>query len=146
MSISLSQALKKKKRLVHEIQSIQTKIQTNNSILATNTFITENDKLLAELELKKWDLIDLKLKIFKANLKIYDKILEMGEAKSHIQFLRAIDTSDGDIEGGRYGSETIVKKKAQLTKTAIETEIKEYETKIESLQDIIDEFNAKTKI
>ena len=145
-NISIAQALKKKKRLIHEIQTIQARILSTNSILFSNVFDLDNHQRLTELIFKKQELVALKSAIFLANIPIYEIILQLGEYKSYIQFLRGLDTSTGDQVGGRFGGDIIVTKKAQITQPENESEIKRIEKIIDDLQDKIDEFNAVTKI
>ena len=142
----IAQALKDKKRLIRDITTLQSRIQHNNSVIEGNGFKTDNMALYVELSGKKKELNELKAKIFKANIKIYPKILAMDEMKSMIQFLRSIDTSEGKVMGGRYGGETIITKCAQLNSTFITDEITKFEKEIEKIQDEIDAYNAKTNI
>ena len=144
--MKLRKALKVKNQLVKEINDLMNKINRWNSIPADN----ENKKpystkeLYNELLNKVNKLTTLKLVIAKANENIQYEIFMLGEYKSLIKFLKGLNTNDGtQYEYGKNVPEVYA---AEIKDTDIDNMIHEIESKIESLQETVDEYNATTEI
>lgn len=144
-NISLSKALKIKNRIAKEIKDLQTIISQNNSSVVGNKASFDIKESYDELLTLKNKLGELKMKINIANSGIVGKMVEINELKSHIVFLRTIDTSEGMTNISRYET-NLVEKTAVFDALFIRNEVKNTQTKIDSLQDEIDKYNATTTI
>jgi hypothetical protein len=154
MKITLSQALKEKKRLTGKIVELERKISSNNVYRTPNSELNiGNEKIeikhLIEERLEKISkLVKLKQEIAKcnANCGIVDLVYEMEEQKSKINFLRSIPCdvkTRKEHDGEKY---YFIQYEAQISREYIENEIEKSQEMIESLQDKIDELNAKNYI
>lgn len=144
MKITLSKALKNKNKLVKDIKELQSIVVKHNSVTDEKSRDFDLNTISKELNSKVSELIVLKTKIVEANSGIYSKIVELGEMKSHITFLKSINTDHG-LTDGRYGSNPI-EKFAYYKESGIRTKIQTVQGKIEGLQDSIDEYNFETFI
>src|SRR5208337_3702462 len=88
-------------------------------------------------------LIVVKAVIQRANLPIYEDILQIGELKSVIQMLSGLNTKNG-TEPGYHGVE--FRYSAVMLKPEALGIIRELEAQIDVIQDRINEFNATTRI
>ncbi len=88
-------------------------------------------------------LIVVKAAIQRANLPIYEDILQLGELKGVIQMLDGLNTKNGS-EPGYPGTE--FRYTAVILKPEVLGIIRELETQIDSIQDKLNEFNASTRI
>ena len=88
-------------------------------------------------------LIVVKAAIQRANLPIYEDILQIGELKSVIQMLSGLDTKHG-TEPGYNGVE--FRYSAVMLKPEALGIIRELEAQIDAIQDKINEFNTLTRI
>jgi hypothetical protein len=84
-------------------------------------------------------LIDIKTKIHRANIGVYDKIFRLSELKSLAKKFVQIDCNEGKVTD-RYGRNT-----EPSIKTA-EISIVDREEEIEQLQEELDTHNATTSI
>lgn len=141
--MKLATALKEKNKIVKKIKTLQQRIQNNNSILEGNTRQYEPEENIFILESEIQNLISLKHKIASANSPIQCKIIEMGEMKTYIVFLRSIDTKDGKQYSFR---ESQVTYESQISEKEISEMIEKIEIKIERIQEEIDSFNHSTEI
>jgi hypothetical protein len=92
------------------------------------------------------DLIVLKTQIHKANLPVYDKIFELSELKSQVKLLKGLNCSSGKVAGGRWGEGEPVIKHAEINIVEKDKMIKELESRIEKIQDELDQWNHNTLI
>lgn len=142
--MNLAQALKAKKKLLKEISDLQSKIQSNNSVMVGSPVYYKTRELMETLNKKVEELTTLKISIQTANIPILGKMYEMAELKSHVQFLRRINTQEGKkLE--RF-QESILEYVSDYKVDEIDRMIKEAEEKIDSLQEEIDQFNHSTNI
>lgn len=104
-NLSLAKALKLKNRLAGRLSKTTETIKIYNSNLkdAETLDVLALDKVRAELVEA---LVNLKSEIFKANAGIYNKIIQLGEKKSEIEFLNSLNTRSGAQPN--YGSPSIV--------------------------------------
>jgi hypothetical protein len=75
---------------------------------------------------------------------MFKKILELGELKSHIDFIRELEPQAGVAEA-RYG-ETPQKRISQWTVADKNKAVQQTQQRINDLTDELDDFNAKTDI
>lgn len=142
--MNLSQALKAKKKLLKEISELQSKIQASNSVMVGSPVYYKTRELMETLNKKVGELTSLKISIQTANIPILGKMYEMAELKSHVQFLRRINTQEGKrLE--RY-QEQILEYVSDYKVDEIDQMVKEAEEKIDFLQEEIDQFNHSTHI
>ncbi len=144
--MKLAKALKEKNKLVGEIQKLKNLIQSKNSYNVAQPMNYDTHELLLQLGNKVDKLISLKTTITFANAKIQSKIFALSEAKSFLQFLSSVSTTEGEINERGYGSTIAQEFKAQIKELEIDELKKRYEIQIETLQDELDAHNATTEI
>lgn len=148
MEVTLAKALKHKNRVTQKMTLFSTDIQANNSILAVNDE-PEVDVLALNKSREElmYHLVDLKTAIHRASDPIREKIFLQSELRAAITFYRQINTQHGKREAHRFGvGEEFVENKAIMRKDLIDRTIVELESKIDDIQDALDEFNVTTKI
>ncbi len=148
--MNLAKALKTKKRMTQKIASLQTEIQTLNSIPeGQDRKINVND-LMDELTAAIKNLVKLKILIFTASIPMRETILMLAETKSRISFLKDIDTHEGKGKQTDYSSHRTVHVDSEANYEVafdmvwVRDEVKECEDKIDQMQDELDVFNHKT--
>ena len=143
--MKLSKALKLKKRLASDLTRLQSKVQSNNSVLKGNTLKYDINELMKEISDKRKDLINLKISINNANVTIQGKIYELAETKSYIQFLKAINTEEG-IVTSRYGDGPSQNYTVIIDEIQKDSLITKAQDKLDSIQEEIDTFNYTTTV
>ena len=145
--MKLYKALKLKKTLVGEIAKLKEEIKSKNSYLIGNQNAERFpifDKY-DELTEKTSQLIALKFVINEANAEIQSKIYLLGEYKSLTTFLNELSITEGTSQISQYGDKT-GEFKVGMNETIRDTKVKEFQTKINALQEEIDIFNFTTEI
>ena len=144
--MKIVRAMKQVKRLQGEIKELRKRASSCLSTLDGNEFPEKFEDVLKELDEKRTKLRALKSAVMKANIQggMFEKILEMGELKSHIDFLRELNPKYG-LDEDRYGSEPR-KYVSQWTAAAKNTSVQKTQQRINDLTDELDDFNAKTDI
>jgi hypothetical protein len=145
--MNIKKALKEKNRIVKEIQDLQLRVVTYNSIEVGNKrpySVRESLELLNE---KSNELVELKTKIHKANTPVYDKIFRLSELKSTISRLKSLDCTEG-VSTDYYSRnrENPPVKTAEVSVVERDEMVKFMEGQIEDLQDILDNHNQNTEI
>lgn len=147
MEMTLAKALKHKNRVAQKMARISDDIRTHNSILAVNdpeVDVTALDKMRQDL---MEHLVALKTLIHRASNEIRDKIFRLAELRGSIQFYRSISTQHGKCPRHSFGGgDGFVEHKAVMRKESIDRLVIELETRIDEIQDQLDEFNVTTKI
>jgi hypothetical protein len=142
--MKLSKALKLKNKLVKELNDLYNKVHNNNSY-EINTPVRYNiHDLLKEIDIRVTELIELKTKIHKANSPIHSDIFELAELKGLAAKYKNIPVLEGRT-AGMYGSESM-EKTCQLNTVDRDRLVKDLESKIEDIQDKLDQFNVITDI
>ena len=146
--MKIVRAMKKVSRLQGEIKEIKHRIQRTVYVLDENEFEADHKVLSEVLHARKCELIQLKSAIMHTNVKndMFKVILELGELKGHIAFLREIPIKDGLVLADTYGSSDKIRFKSQLSTSAKELAIRKCQERINDLTDTLDDFNAKTDI
>lgn len=146
--MKLSKALKVKNRLVGEIAHLRQLVAQHNIVTDNNTAPVDVLGIRDESLQKQQQLMELKAKIAVANGPIWAKIVELGELKARIGFLRTIPVRVGTFtESQRYGAEPVkTVYRSKITQEEIEATVKLATERIDTLQDEIDQFNATTDI
>ena len=144
--MKIARAMKEEKRIRGEIKELQKRASQCLNTLEGNSFSEKFNELMKELVDKKIKLQTLKNGIMVANIQgdVFKKVLELGELKSLIDFLRELEPKTG-LEEARYGSEG-QKYISQWTVVEKNKAVQETQQKINKLTDELDEFNAKTDI
>ncbi len=142
----LSNALKKKNRMVKKIRKTEEDIRENNSLPSVSKAEVDVEKLIRERETLINELINLKLKIFIASQPIRDNILRIAELKSEISFLESLSTKNGMVRESDYGKSENVEYIAVLGKKEVDEKTRLAEERIDELQDEIDKHNHTEEI
>jgi hypothetical protein len=144
--MTIKQALKEKNRLIKAIDDEFKKVYSYNSIDENNIRPYSAFASLSNIMVLEDGLIDIKTKIHKANVVVYDKIFRLSELKSLAKKLNQIDCSEGKVLD-RYGRNTEPSIKiAEISIVERDVRIKMIEEEIESLQEELDNHNAMTSI
>lgn len=141
--MNLTKALKQKKKLLANINTLYNKVVQYNlvEIGEPSTYNAKEafDSYLSTIE----SLITLKTKIHLANAPIYGDIFKLSELKALVTNLKRLNTKDGKIKG--YNQEVTIMVAAINTLTR-DKMIEDYEAEIDEIQEKIESFNAITKI
>lgn len=143
--MTIKQALKEKNRLIKAIEDEFKKIHAYNSIDESNTRPYSTQTSLENILVLEDALIDIKTKIHRANMGVYNKIFRLSELKSLAKKLNQIDCSEGKVVD-RYSRSEAVIKTAEITVIDRDTRVKMIEEEIELLQEELDTHNATTSI
>jgi hypothetical protein len=146
--LTLAKALSVKNRLAGRLAQARENIETYNSVLAGQRDDYGKATVDVRAEYDRYrklqdGLIVVKATIQRANLPIYEDILQLGELKSVIQMLSDLNTKNG-TEPGYNGVE--YRFSAVILKPESLKIVLELETEIDAIQDKINEFNASTRI
>jgi len=147
-TLTLAKALSVKRRLAGRLAQARSNIETYNSMLAGQRDDYGKATVDVRAEYDRYrklqdGLIVVKAAIRRANLAIYEDILQLGELKSVIQMLSGLNTKQG-VEPGYNGVE--FRYSAVILKPEVLEMVRELETEIDVIQDKINQFNASTKI
>lgn len=145
--MKLYQALK----LKNQLGSL---IKENNSKIIAHTSHLKGKKafdipiLIDEIDHDCKELVNLKVKIAKANLLINEKIYEISELKSQISIYKSINIVEGHVDTPRYSSNVTAagEYESQLSHKQVDILIKLAKETISKLQEEIDEYNIYTDI
>jgi hypothetical protein len=140
--MNLAYALKQKNRVVSRIKELSDSLKNNNLYSKDAVSIVSTMLLEEELTKLKIELVALKAKIHRANAPVADKIYELAELKSTIALYKSLPVKEG--RSNRYNSEEIMV--AQIKANEVITIVNTLQAKIDSIQDELDVFNAKTLI
>lgn len=144
-SITISKALKYKKRVEARISELSADIAAGNSKLKEAEREHDIPALIKERGSVVNHLIDLKVAIMSANQPIQRNILKLSELKGDIVVLRKMSTIHGPGERS-WHDQPRDEFEAQLRKADVQQMVKELEIQIDDIQDNLDAFNATTKI
>lgn len=145
--MNIKKALKEKNRLVKEIQDLQVRVATYNSIEVGNKRPYSVRESMERLNSLSNELVELKTKIHVANAPIYKHIFRLSELKSMITRIKNLDCNEGTVQD--YYSrnrETPLVKEAEISIVERDDMVKHMEGQIEEIQDILDNHNQITEI
>lgn len=139
--MKIVRAMKKWKRLLGEINDVKSRTNEAVRTLEENEYLEELPVLKEMLSTKITQLVKLKTRIMHTNVKhgMYQVILELGELKSHIEYLRGLSVQSGAEMRGYSDSKLVYK--SQLTPAEKRKMIEICQGKINELTDKLDEFN-----
>jgi hypothetical protein len=145
--MKLYKALKLKKSLAGEITTLKRQIQEKNSYMvgSKNAENCNVVKLFGELQAKIDELVGLKFIINEANGEIQSKIYVMSEYKALIAFLNSVDVTEGTKTIGFSDSKT-VEYVVHMEESMRDGYIKEFQKRVDALQEEIDVYNYTTDI
>lgn len=146
--MKLHKALKLRKKLVGEIAELKQQIQSKNSFLdgSLNPDKYSVPKMYDEL-LKKIDtLIGLKFVINEANREIQSKIYVLAEYKALIAFWKGVSTAEGKQAISRFSETATMDYKVQVDEETRNKYVKNFQDRVDALQEEIDTYNYTTDI
>jgi uncharacterized coiled-coil protein SlyX len=144
--MKIVRAMKETSRVKGEIKEIQKRISKCLNTLEGNEVIEKFEDLMKLLQEKKEKLISLKAGIMSANVKgnMFRVIAQLGELKSHMDFLRELEPKKGaHLDGFR---DTAMIYTSQWSETEKNQAVQKTQNEINSLTDKLDEFNSSTDI
>jgi hypothetical protein len=145
--MNIKKALKEKNRLVKEIQDLQVRVATYNSIEVGNKRPYSVKESLKKLDLLSNELVELKTKIHLANASIYPHIFRLSELKSMITRIKNLDCNEGTVNDYyTRNRETPLVKEVEISIVERDEMVKHMEGQIEEIQDILDNHNQITEI
>ncbi len=145
--MNIRQGLKEKNKLVKEIQDLHVRLATYNSVEVGNVRPYSPKETMELINQKSNELVELKTKIHKANVPVYQHIFRLSELKSMITRIRNLDCNEGTVQD--YYSrnrETPTVKETEITIVERDEMVKHMEGQIEEIQDILDNHNQITNI
>ena len=144
--MNVAQALKRKARLLKEINDKWNIIRNHNSIISGNRRKYDIKSELGSVEILIQELVELKTKIHLANAPVYDKIFLLSELKTQLRNLEGMNTAEGTVDTGRYGTPSTTFYEVEIDEIYKNGLINQLTTKIDKLQDELDYHNATTGI
>jgi hypothetical protein len=144
--MNLSKALKLKKGLTGEIAKLKKQIEEKNSYLvgSQNGEKFKIEILYDELLKKIDELTGLKFAINEANREIQSKIYVLSEYKALISFWNEVSVAEGVHTVG-YGND-LREYKVQFDEAKRNGIVKEFQKRVDAIQDEIDAYNFTTEI
>jgi hypothetical protein len=144
--MTIKQALKLKNKLIKTIGENTKLMQEYNSVEVGNERPYSSNELLIKITQDTKELAKLKTKIHIANTPVLEDIFLMSELKSMTQSLKKMDCTEGKSNRDRYRLESESIKTSEISLVKRNETIKEFEARIEEIQDKLDLFNATTQI
>lgn len=144
--MTITQALKEKNKLVKEIEVAYQQAFQNNSIEEGNTRKYSVEAKLKEAGELTTKLVELKTKIHKANLSVYDKIFLMAELKGRVNKIKSLSTDEGKISQDRWSGGVSILKTVEIDVIKKDQMVKDLEKQIEDIQNELDVHNNTTTI
>lgn len=145
----LQKALKLKKKLVGEIAHLKAQVMSKNSYPegSKNAERFDVEKIYETLLEKTNELVGLKFAINEANLEIQSKIYLLAEYKGLVGFWNGVNVTEGEHPVSvRYGESMMRNHLVTFNEEQRDNMVKEFEGKIDALQDEIDTYNFTTEI
>ena len=144
--MTIKTALKQKNKLIKTIGENTKLMQEYNSVEVGNERPYSSNELLIKITQDTKELAKLKTKIHIANTPVLEDIFLMSELKSMTQSLKKMDCTEGKSNRDRYRLESESIKTSEISLVKRNETIKEFEARIEEIQDKLDLFNATTQI
>jgi hypothetical protein len=145
--MKLQKALKLRKKLIGEIAKLKADIQSKNSytVGSLNAEKYNVPKLYVELLGKIDQLTGLKFVINEANREIQSKIYVLAEYKALIAFWNGVSTVEGTQMIG-YDEKNAVEYRVQVDEETRNKYVKDFQDRVDALQEEIDTYNYTTDI
>ena len=145
MQITLAQALKEKNRIVGEVSRLWNLVQQQNSCWENRKRSIDVNATMQTINHYTEKLIELKIKIGKANEGNLENMYALEEYKSRISKLDSIDAEE-DVRYLGVNNERELIKTVIISASEIIGMQKTLQSKCNQLQDKLDEYNATHKI
>ena len=145
MQMTLSRALRYKKRIVERIRKLESEVQENNSQIDGEE--RETDVRLALKQRAAWvqHLVAFKLALQEATRPIQKLVFELAETKAELSFLQRICTLHG-TQRARYREDISTTYTAELRKKEVDTLTETLQKRVDDLQTKIDAHNATKQL
>lgn len=158
MKMSISRALKERKRIIGEMNTIQRRISMNNAVVImvktdengnfsppSKETISNKRKVDPEELLTKWyflreRLISIKMAVHSANVGIIEKLVKLSELKAELGIWESFTMNDN--ESSQYGDRTVRVVDVVFDSKWVLSKVDRLRKEINDLQDEIDEYNA----
>lgn len=139
--ISLAKALKVKNRLAGRLARVKASVAAYNSQRAAAEQV--NVRPLYDLYVRLEEaMVSLKAAIHKGNTAIAGDIAHLQELRGRVEWLRAVDTTNGPKSEYQTGGYHDVEYKADFKGSEVAGMVGQLETVIDQIQDRIDHHNA----
>ena len=145
--MKLNKALKVKNRLAGEVARLQQILSRENARRSDSVSKVARDVISKELDDTREQLIKVKTAISRANINIYEKIQRLAEYKGFIVFIQSLPVRDGEEVSfiGHDREKLVYTWDSYIKREDVDKLVKEYQIKIETLQDEVDAFNSITE-
>jgi hypothetical protein len=143
--MNLHQALKKKNKLVGDLNKVNIQISGNTRWLKGNTPSYNLEDLLTKRTHIVEELNNLKVELSRASAPILPKIFQLAELKSATQMFKNMSLNRG-FESESYRTTALLEYDSAMTEMERDKRVENMEAQIAVIQDEIDAFNAVTKI
>lgn len=145
--MNVKQALKKKNLLIKEIQDLYIRVSTYNSIEVGNTRPYSAKESMEKINELSNELVELKTKIHAANTPVYKFIFRLSELKSMIVRTKNLDCNEGSVQDYyTRNRDTPIIKQSEISIIERDEMVKQMESQIEEIQEILDNHNQNTQI
>lgn len=144
--MSLAKALKEKNRIAEKIQEHRDQIREYNSIDLGKKRPISIQACLQQLQPLEENLIRVKAAISTANAGVARELNEIMCQRAILMFYQTLDTSEERFVRGKEGEDIKVNKDVVIPLATTLAKSEEIKTKINDLQDKLDEYNALTKV
>ena len=144
--MSLAKALKEKNRITEKIQDLRRQIMDYNSIDLGKKRPFSIQDCLQQLKPLEENLIRVKAAISTCNAGVARELNEMMCLRAILVFYQTLDTSEERFMRGKEGEDIKVPMDVVIPLSATLAKMEEIKTKINDLQDRLDEFNALSKV
>lgn len=149
MKVTIARALTLKKRLIGKINVINSRIQSNNSVLAGSERAYNVEEMIEQRHDLVNALIGLKVALQVANGPILADIFRLSEAKTEKGFYEGLNVNHGkqaDVYSMRLNGGTTIEYNAVITQSKRDQRVAELEEEIDQIQQKLDRFNNMTEI
>lgn len=148
ITMNLAQALKHKNRLAGDLVRQQSIFSRENARRSDSVSTVDRQQVLSKIHELSEQLGVLKAKIAKANVGIYAAIERMAEYKSLIAYYQGLTKREGEEVQfiGRDQEQFKYTWDSHINQTKCDELVAELQTKINNLQDEVDNYNATTTI
>lgn len=145
--MNVKKSLKEKNRLVKEIQELYARLSQYNSVEVGNVRPYSPKDMLEQINEKSNELVELKTKIHAANTPVYKFIFRLSELKSMIVRTKNLDCNEGSVQDYyTRNRDTPIIKQSEISIIERDEMVKQMESQIEEIQEILDNHNQNTQI
>ena len=145
LEVTIGRAMVLRKRTAAKIAKLEQRITQNNSTikgakrdLKVLDALDERGRLVGQLK-------EIKFQVFEGSRNVRAQIIELGELKAQIQFLRGIDCKQGPTID-RFGRGDLIEMEAVVSQQMVDDWADILEEEIDRIQEELNEFNRRKKI